>query len=66
MSISIDVMRLGHSYRLTNQGEVFDFIFLGFTEDNEMHLKDIHTLEKYKYSDLVRFGKSRDYFLEEI
>ena len=65
MSMSPDVMRTGHKYRLINLGDVFEFRVLSFKGEQDFVLQDLHTLEKYRLSDLIKYGKGKDYVLEE-
>lgn len=66
MAISVDNLRKGKKYRLTNYGEQFDFQVMDMPEEEVYVLKDLHTLEKYHLHDLVKYGKGRDFDLEEI
>lgn len=66
MAISVDNLRKGKKYRLTNYGEQFDFQVMDMPEEEVYVLKDLHTLEKYHLYDLVKYGKGRDFDLEEI
>ena len=66
MSISPDVFRTGKRYRMVNYGDVYEFSVERFVDLNDYLLKDVHTLETYHFQDLVRFGKSTDYLLEEM
>lgn len=65
MSISPDVFRTGKKYRLLNFGDTYEFIIEKFVGKNDYLLKDIHTLENYYFLDLIKYGKSGDYLLEE-
>lgn len=64
--ISLDTVRSGKKYRLVNFGDVYDFRVERFTGENDFILKDIHTLEKYNFQDLIQFGRGKDYCLTEI
>ena len=66
MSISPDVFRAGKRYRLVNFGDVYEFTVERFAGSDDYILKDIHTLERYRFLDLLRYGKSKDYDLYEI
>ncbi len=66
MSISPNVFRTGKKYRLINHGDTYEFIVESFIGENDYHLKDIHTLEKYYFSDLTRYGRSKEFLLEEL
>lgn len=66
MSISPDVFRTGKKYRLVNFGDKYEFTIEGFLGERDYLLKDLHTLEQYKFLDLIRFGRSNDFLLEEM
>jgi hypothetical protein len=66
MAISLDVLRTGKKYRLTNLRETHEFIVETVLADGDFHVKDILTLERYKLKDLMAYGKGKDYQLEEI
>ncbi|OKL41607.1 MULTISPECIES: hypothetical protein [Pontibacter] len=66
MAISIDNLRRGKKYRLTNYGETFEFQVVDMPEENEYRVKDLLTLEKYLLNDLLKYGKGRDFDLEEL
>ena len=66
MDISVDNLRKGKKYRLTNYGEQFEFQVLEMPEEETYVLKDLHTLEVYHLHDLVKYGKGRDFDLEEL
>ncbi|GAB3202080.1 hypothetical protein ABID22_003701 [Pontibacter aydingkolensis] len=66
MAISVDNLRKGKRYRLKNYGEQFDFQVMDMPEEEMYILKDLHTLEIYSLQDLVKYGKGKDFDLEEI
>ncbi|GAA4427473.1 hypothetical protein GCM10023188_10580 [Pontibacter saemangeumensis] len=66
MAISMDNLRRGKKYRLTNYGESFDFQVVEMPEDGIYRVKDLNTLDIYLLHDLVRYGKGRDFDLEEL
>ena len=66
MPISPDTMRVGHHYRLVNYGQVTEFEVLEVLEDDDFIIKDINILEEMNFKDLIRYGKSEDYELEEL
>jgi hypothetical protein len=65
MPISLDVLRTAKKYRMVNFGEKFEFQILKITE-NDFLVKDLNSLEEYYLMDLIRYGKGKDYDLEEI
>jgi len=66
MAMSWDSMRVGKSYRLINFGEKTDFQILEVFPGPDFKVKDIHTLEIFNLSDLVRYGQGKDYELFEL
>ncbi|MEJ8802297.1 hypothetical protein [Pontibacter sp. H249] len=66
MAISVDNLRKGKKYRLTNYGEQFEFRVVDMPEEETYLLKDLHTLEVYFLHELVKYGKGRDFDLEEM
>ncbi|MEL6533808.1 MAG: hypothetical protein AAFQ98_00280 [Bacteroidota bacterium] len=64
--ISFHTVRAGKRYRLTNYGEVAEFEVLEINPGPDFVVKDLNTLETYRVSDLVRYGKGPDYSLWEI
>jgi len=64
--ISIDVIRAGKKYKLTNYGDSSEFMVIKFLERDNYQLKDLHTLEQYQLKELVQFGKGADFSIEEL
>ena len=64
MPISFETLRTGKKYFLTNYGDEFQFEVLEITDDY-IKVKDILTLEPYLLGDLVKYGKGKDYDLQE-
>ena len=65
-AISFDVLRTGKKYRLVNQGEQHEFVIEHILANGDFKVKDLLTLEKYFLKDLIKYGKGKDYSLEEI
>jgi hypothetical protein len=66
MAISLDVLRTGKKYRLTNFRETHEFIVETVLSNGDFRVKDLLTLERYRLKDLIAYGKGDDYELEEI
>ncbi|RAU83197.1 hypothetical protein [Pontibacter arcticus] len=66
MAMSIDNLRKGKKYRLFNYGEVFDFQVMDMPEEGDYKLKDLHTLEKYTLQEIIKYGKGKDFDLQEL
>ena len=64
--ISFDVLRTGKKYRLTNYGEVHDFVIEQILGNGDFKVKDLHTLERYPLKELIKYGKGKDFMLEDI
>lgn len=64
--ISFDVLRTGKKYRLTNNRERHEFIVESILTNGDCKVKDLLTLERYNLKDLIKYGKGKDYLLEEI
>lgn len=64
--ISLNVIRTGKKYRLVNQGESHEFVVERILSDNDCKVKDLLTLERYNIKELFKYGKGKDYLLEEI
>ena len=66
MAISMDNLRRGKKYRLTNYGESFEFQVVEMPEEGAYKVKDLNTLDIYLLHDLVKYGKGKDFDLDEL
>ncbi|WP_242928152.1 hypothetical protein [Pontibacter vulgaris] len=66
MPLSFDNLRKGKKYSLQNYGEVFDFQVLDMPADGVYTVKDLNTLETYNLNDLVKYGRGKDFDLNEL
>lgn len=66
MAMSFNALRVGHTYRLRNYDDIREFKVMGRISDRNFLVQDTGTMEKYELEDLVRYGKGRDYDLDEI
>ncbi|MBK5278891.1 MAG: hypothetical protein JJE09_08510 [Bacteroidia bacterium] len=64
--LSLNVLRTGKKYSLINFGDRYEFIIENILSNGDFILKDLHTLEKYHYKDLIKFGKSRDFEIRDL
>jgi hypothetical protein len=62
--LSFDVLRVGKKYRLINYGDRYEFEIMKILI-NDFELKDLHTLERYRMNDLIKFGKGNDFEIRE-
>jgi len=58
--LAFSSLRVGERYRLINYGELFEFELISILDKDEFLLKDLFTLETYKMSQLIGFGKGDD------
>jgi len=63
--LSIDNLRKGYVYQITNHGEKHEFEVLEFTEDDYL-VKNITTLEKFNLKELTQYGLGKDYELIDL
>lgn len=66
MPLAIDNVRVGRVYRLTNYGEIRYLQVLERMGSENFRVKDLATLELYELEDLLRWGRGKDYDLEEV
>ncbi|MBF9253590.1 hypothetical protein I2I11_09830 [Pontibacter sp. 172403-2] len=66
MPLSIDNLRKGKKYRLRNYGEEFEFQVIDMPEDQVYRVKDLTTLDIYYLHDLIKYGKGKDFDLEDL
>ncbi|MBX7126463.1 MAG: hypothetical protein K1X47_12285 [Cyclobacteriaceae bacterium] len=59
-------LRTGKKYRLINYGDRYDFELEDILPDGDFMVKDLHTLERFRLKDTIRFGKGRDFEIREI
>lgn len=64
--LSFDVLRTGKKYRLTNFGEMHEFVVENVLGNGDYKVKDLLTLEQFRLKDLIKYGKGKDYLLEEM
>jgi hypothetical protein len=64
--LSFDVLRTGKRYRLINFGEKHEFEIENILPNGDFRVKDILTLERYYLQELIRYGKGKDFLLEDL
>lgn len=64
--LSFDVLRTGKKYRLINYGEQHDFVVEHILTNGDFKVKDLHTLERYHLKELIKYGRGKDFLLEDI
>lgn len=63
--VSFDVLRVGKRYQLINFGERYEFEIEKILV-NDFNVKDIHTLERYRLKDTIKFGRGDDFEIQEL
>ena len=64
--LAVNSLRVRHKYWLVNFGDYYEFEILGSVGRQDFLLKDLNTLETYKLSELVKFGRGNDYEIREL
>lgn len=66
MAIGLENLRVGRFYELTNMGEKRRLEILARLSGENFKVKDLETTEVYTMEELLRWGKGKDYELDEI
>jgi hypothetical protein len=66
MPLALDNIRVGRVYRLTNYGEIRLLQAMERLSGVNFKMKDLDTLEFYELEELLRWGKGKDYDLDEL
>ncbi|WP_339922374.1 hypothetical protein [uncultured Cyclobacterium sp.] len=66
MPLAIDNIRVGRVYKLVNYGEIRFLEAMERTGRENFKMKDLDTLEYYEIDELLRWGKGKDYDLDEV
>ena len=64
--LALDVLRTGKKYRLVNFGETHEFEIENILSNGDFKVKDTLTLERYHLRDLFKYGRGKDFIIEEI
>ncbi|MDH5608669.1 MAG: hypothetical protein OEY56_04260 [Cyclobacteriaceae bacterium] len=64
--LSFSSLRSGEKYRITNYGDQFEVELMHILEPEDFLFKDLHTLERFCMSDIIRFGKGKDFEIREL
>lgn len=65
MAIALDNLRVGRTYEFTNMGENRRFQILSRISSDDFKVKDLDTTEIYTIEELLRWGRGKDYDLDE-
>jgi hypothetical protein len=66
MAIAFDTLRVGKRYLIRNFGEVNKVEVMERTAEGDFVVKDLLTLERFRLSEITRYGRSKDFDLYEI
>ncbi|PRY90972.1 hypothetical protein [Mongoliibacter ruber] len=66
MAIALDNLRVGRVYDFQNNGEVRRLEILARLSGENFRVKDLDTTEIYTTEELLRWGKGKDYELDEV
>lgn len=66
MAIAFDTLRVGKKYIIKNYGETNRVEVVERTSEGDFVVKDLLTLEKYKISEIIKYGRSKDFDLQEL
>lgn len=66
MAIALDNLRVGRIYEFTNMGEKRKLEVLARLSGENFKVKDLETTEIYTIEELLRWGKGKDYELDEV
>ena len=64
--LSFDVLRVGKKYRLVNFDDRYDFVIEKILANGDFKVKDIHTLERYFLKETIKFGKGKDFEIQDL
>jgi hypothetical protein len=64
--MSFDNMRVGKSYFLQNHGDKTSFMIIATDGIRDFKIKDLLTLEIYRFGELIQYGIGEDFELYEI
>jgi hypothetical protein len=64
--LAFDVLRVGKRYYLVNFGERYEFEIEKVLLNNDFKVKDVHTLERFRLQEVLKFGKGKDFEIREL
>jgi hypothetical protein len=64
--LAFDVLRVGKRYSLVNFGERYEFEIEKILYNSDFKVKDIHTLERFQLKEILKFGKGKDFEIQEL
>lgn len=66
MAIALDNLRVGRIYEFRNMGENRKLEVISRLSGSNFKVKDLDTTEIYTIEELLRWGKGKDYELDEL
>ncbi|MCH7397119.1 hypothetical protein MM236_03925 [Belliella sp. DSM 107340] len=66
MAIALDNLRVGRVYEFRNMGENRKLEVISRLSGSNFKVKDLDTTEIYTIEELLRWGKGKDYELDEL
>jgi len=66
MPLALSSIQTGHSYTIRNYGEEVEFEVIDIRGDGDIKAKHLHTREIFLLSEITRYGKGKDYDLQEL
>jgi hypothetical protein len=64
--ISHGALRVGKRYRVINFGDQYEVEIEEVRDDGDFEVKDLHTLEHFKLSEIVKYGTGSDYEIRDL
>ena len=66
MPLALSSLQTGHTYLIRNYDEVVEFQVVDIQADGDIKARHLHTLEIFLLSEITRYGKGKDYDLQEL
>jgi hypothetical protein len=66
MPLAWSSLQTGHLYNIRNYGEEVEFEVVDIKADGDIMARHRHTLEIFLLSEITRYGKGKDFDLQEI
>ena len=66
MPLALSSLQTGHSYIIKNYGEEVEFQVVDIKSDGEVEVRNLYSMEIFLLSEITRYGKGKDYDLQEL
>lgn len=63
--LAVSSLRVGEKYRIINYGEVYEVELINIQSNGDCKFKDLFSLETLLLSELIQFGKGKDWEITE-